>query len=154
MPSEHKLRKLAGIRPVEDQVDGYRGLHQAEAANRGTAGITKPQLPRRGFQHLFRRARRYHAMLESDEAESMESIARAEGISSTRVRQLLMLLQLPPLVLEQLDVPIRQLNLNITEKELRRIATMTDPETQSRFWRSRIRTTRRTSPKRARQQHP
>ena len=123
MPSEHKLRKLAGIRPVEDQVDGYRGLHQAEAANRGTAGITKPQLPRRGFQHLFRRARRYHAMLESGEASSMEAIARAEGISSTRIRQVLLLLQLPPEVVEKVDVPFNRLSICLREKDLRQLAS-------------------------------
>jgi len=124
VPSEHKLRKLAGVLPVEDQVEGYRELVEAEWASRGEpAGTRKPLLPRRGFQHLFRRARRYHAMLESGEATSMESIARAEGISSTRVRQVLMLLQLPPDVVEMVDVPASQLPPGLREKGLRELAS-------------------------------
>jgi len=124
VPSEHKLRKLAGVRPVEDQVEHYRVLVKAETVSRGkTTGNNNPPLPRRGFQQLFRRARRYHAMLESGEASSMEALARAEGISSTRVRQLLTLLQLPPRMVERVDVPAGQLPDGIREKDLRLLAS-------------------------------
>jgi hypothetical protein len=125
VPSEHQLRKLAGVRPVEGQVEGYRELVEAEWASRGEPTETrKPPLPRRGFQHLFRQARRYHAMLESGEAESMEAIARAEGISSTRVRQVLMLLQLPPAVVAQVDVQEHEAPTALTEKQLRLIVSV------------------------------
>jgi len=124
VPSEHRLRKLAGIRPLEDQVEGYRELVEAEGASRvEPAGSPRPPLPRRGFQHLFRRARRYHAMLESGEAASIEAVARAEGISSTRVRQLLLLLHLPPEVVARVDVPLGQLPPGLREKELRQLAS-------------------------------
>jgi hypothetical protein len=123
VPSEHKLRKLAGVRPVEDQVERYRELVEAEAVSQHQGGKPKPPLPRRGFQHLFRRARRYHAMLESGEAPSLEALAREEGISSTRVRQVLMLLQLPPEVVESMDVPAIQLPPGLREKDLRRLVS-------------------------------
>ena len=121
VPSEHKLRKLAGVRPVEDQVERYKELYEGEASGRERGG-TSPPPPRRGFQHLFRRARRYHTMLESGEAPSMEAIARAEGISSTRVRQILMLLQLPPEVTVRVDGPRGEIPSNMTEKSLRDLA--------------------------------
>ena len=124
VPSEHKLRKLASVRPVENQGDRYRELCEAEGAGqkRGVASPKSP-LPRRGFQHLFRRARRYHTMLESGEAPSMEAIAQREGISSTRVRQVLTLLQLPPEMVERVDVPAGELPNGLREKDLRRLAS-------------------------------
>ena len=138
VPSEHKLRKLVSVRSVEDQVERYREMVGAEAASRvRTDGSLKPSLPRPGFQHLFRRARRYHAMLESGEASSMEVIACAEGISSTRVRQVLMLLQLPVEVIEQVDDPSVVLPSGVTEKLLRAIASQRDRPHQRRAWRKR-----------------
>ena len=122
VPSEHRLRQLAGVLPVEDQVERYRALVEAEVASQQRGSKPTPPLPRRGFQHLFRRARRYYAMLESGEASSMEAIARAEGISSTRVRQVLLLLQLPPEVVEKVDVPGGELPDGVSEKTLRSIA--------------------------------
>ena len=124
VPSEHKLRKLAVVRPVEEQVDLYRELVEGEAASQHRGGTPKPPLPRRGFQHLFRRARRYHSMLESGKAPSMEAIARAEGISSTRVRQVLVLLQLPSEVVERLDVPYQEPQSSLREKDLRQLASL------------------------------
>ena len=53
----------------------------------------------------------------------MEAIARAEGISSTRVRQLLLLLQLPPEVFEWVDVQELDQTVSFTEKSLRSIAS-------------------------------
>ena len=137
VPSEHKLRKLAGVQPVEDQVERYRELVAQEVASqRSNGGASNPSLPRRGFQHLFRRARRYHAMLKSGEAPSMELVARAEGISSTRVRQVLMMLQLPPDVVEQVDVPHITLPNEVTEKRLRRIAAVRDRSAQTATWKA------------------
>ena len=124
VPSEHKLRKLASVRPEDSQVDRYRELCKEEGSGQERGGASsKSHPPRRGFQHLFRRARRYHAMLESGEAPSMEAIARAEGISSTRVRQVLMLLQLPPNLIERVDVPASQLPPGLREKDLRRLVS-------------------------------
>jgi hypothetical protein len=135
VPSEHRLRKLAGVRPVENQVERYSGLIEAEVASREqTAVAPKPPLPRRGFQHLFRRARRYHAMLESGRTPSMEAIARAEGISSARVRQVLILLQLPPEVYEQVDVAPNSVPTHITEKALRNVAAQRSKPQQIREW--------------------
>jgi hypothetical protein len=44
LPSEHRLRKLAGVRPVEDQVDRYRELCEVEASGQGRGG-TMPKAP-------------------------------------------------------------------------------------------------------------
>ena len=137
VPSEHKLRQLAGIRPVEDQVERFHELVEAEGASRGkTAKTCRPPLPRRGFQHLFRRARRYHALLESGEAPSMEAIARAEGISSTRVRQVMMVLRLPPEITEVVDVPESSLPARLTEKDLREISCRRTHSEQISAWMS------------------
>ena len=124
VPSEHKLRKLASVRTVDNQVNRYRELCEVEGSGQYRGGPSpKPPPPRRGFQHLFRRARRYHTMLESGEAPSMEAIAQREGISNTRFRQVLMLLQLPPEMVERVDVPAGELPSGHREKELRRLAS-------------------------------
>jgi hypothetical protein len=128
VPSEHRLRKLAGVRPVDDQVERYRLLVEAGIASRRDAtGLPMCPLPRQGFQHLFRRARRYYAMLKSGDAPSMESIARAEGISSTRVRHILMLLQLPPEMVEKVDVASGDRPEGLTQKHLRILASEWTP---------------------------
>ena len=62
-------------------------------------------------------------MLESGEAPSVEAIAQREGISSTRVRQVLTLLQLPPEMVERVDVPAGELPNGLREKDLRRLAS-------------------------------
>jgi len=137
VPSEHKLRKLNGIRPVEDQVERYYELLEEEAAGLkpDAVGPNSPLLPR-GFRHLFRRARRYHAELESGEVVSIEAVARAEGISSTRIRQMLLLLQLPPQAIDLLDHPLTDSQTNITEKDLRQIAGCRCPDQQAHLWKA------------------
>jgi len=140
VPTERALGKLVGAKPDGDQVERYHQLCEVEAARQEPGASTKKPSPtRRGFQHLFRRARRYQGMLDSGEARSMEAIARAEGISGTRVRQITLLLQLPPRVLEQVDVVADSLPPNLTERSLRRVASARSRRQQATMWRALLR---------------
>jgi len=73
-------------------------------------------------------------MLESGEAQSMAAIARAEGLSPSRVQRLVILLQLPPEVVEQVDSPIHALPPSITEGVLRKVANIRERKLQLREW--------------------
>ena len=136
VPSEAALRKLAGIRTPERQVAEYRRLCAAEEASRasrkGRRGKGRP--PQRGLQHLFERARRYHAMLESGEARSLEAIGRAEGVTGRRIAQIVALLQLAPEIIEAVDVPVEELPAGVTERKLRAVVKLRTREEQVAAW--------------------
>jgi|GEM_PF-3665291 len=137
VPSEAKLRKLAGLKTPERQVAEYDRLCAVEAGSQRTAGSRrKARPPRRGLQHLFERARRYHAMLESGEAQSLEGVGRIEGITGRRVTQIVSLLQLAPEIIEVVDVPADQLPVGMSERKLRQVVRWRDHERQLRLWTS------------------
>ena len=137
VPAEAILRKLAGIKSPERQSAEYRRLCAAEAASRAPRSGTpsKGRPPQRGLQHLFERARRYHALLESGEARSLEDLGRAEGVTGRRISQILRLLQLAPEIIEAVDVPAEELPAGVTERRLREVAKLWGREEQMAAWR-------------------
>ena len=110
VPREVELRKLAGVKSPELQLAQYQRLCGAEAAGRAPRrGATRGRPPQRGLQHLFERARRYHAALEAGTFESLEELGRSEGVTGRRIAHLLQLLQLDLEIIEVVDVPADQL---------------------------------------------
>ena len=135
VPTEAALRKLAGTKSPERQVYEYRRLCGAEAAGRPPQPPVRRALPpQRGLQHLFERARRYHALLEAGEHRSLNELGRAEGVTGNRVAQVLRLLQLDPELIAQVDVVPSELPDGITEKKLRRVAGLRTREEQMAAW--------------------
>lgn len=139
VPTELELRKLAGIKTPERQAAEYRRLCAAEAearAPRRAPRVTKPKgrPPQRGLQHLFERARRYHAVLEAGEVRSLEDLGRAEGVTGRRISQILSLLQLAPEIIEAVDVPADDLPDGVTERRLREVARLRDQQAQVKAW--------------------
>jgi len=135
VPTEAALRKLAGTKTAERQVYEYRRLCGAEAAGRPPqAPVRRARPPQRGLQHLFERARRYHALLEAGEHRSLNALGRAEGVTGNRVAQVLRLLQLDPEIIAQVDVAPGELPEGITEKKLRRVAGLRSREAQLAAW--------------------
>ena len=126
VPTEGALRKLFML-PKAKQVIRYKKLVQEEERQgrpkaSGTAH-SHEHLPRRGFDHLLAQARRYQALLDAGEVRSLEEIARLQGVSASRVGQILGLLQLAPDIVDLVD---RQEDdeRGITYRELLRIARM------------------------------
>jgi hypothetical protein len=135
VPSESKLRKLAGLKTPERQVAEYQRLCAVEGGGQPTSGSRRRALPpRRGLQHLFERARRYHAMLESGEARSLEAIGRIEGVTGRRVTQIVSLLQLAPEIIAVVDVPADQLPVGMSERKLRQVVRWRDRKAQMTAW--------------------
>ncbi len=137
VPPEALLRSLTWIKGPERQAAEYRGLCAAEAASRsprkGPGNKGRP--PQRGLQHLFERARRYHARLESGEVRSLEDLGRTEGVTGRRVAQILLLLQLVPEIIKAVDVPATKLPTGVTERRLREVARLRGREEQTAVWR-------------------
>jgi hypothetical protein len=139
VPPVSLLRSLTAIKTPERQAGEYRRLCAAEAASRApraprARGPNKGQPPRRGLQHLFERARRYHARLEAGEARSLEDLGRAEGVTGRRIAQILLLLQLAPEIVEAVDVPAADLPPGVTERRLREVARLRGREEQVGAW--------------------
>lgn len=136
VPTEARLRKLAGLKTPERQIAQYRRLCAAEAEARRARSGRKPKAapPRRGLQHLFERARRYHAMLESGKARSLEEIGRAEGVTGARIRQIVQLLHLAPEIVSAVDVPAEDLPAGVSERTLRKLGRMRTWEEQRAAW--------------------
>jgi hypothetical protein len=80
----------------------------------------------KGFQHLFERARYYKARMDSGEFRNLAALARAEGITAERIGQILNLLYLAPEIARVVDVPAEQAPVGVTERDLRKIATIRD----------------------------
>jgi hypothetical protein len=133
VPAEGALRKLALV-PREQQIEKYEALVEAEVAAAHATGSTRPSrahLPRRGFAHLFERARRFQAMLDAGEVRSLDELGRREGLSGDHVSQILCLLHLAPDIVEVVDRPADGPS-GVTYRELRRIARLGDPTAQRR----------------------
>ena len=103
----------------------------------GTARRNREHLPRRGFSHLLDQARRYQALLDAGDVRSLEEIAQREGVSASRVGQVLGLLQLAPDIVDLVDRPADQ-EKPITYRALLRIARMPDHADQRRAFYGRL----------------
>ena len=135
VPTEAALRKLAGVKTPERQFAQYHRLCAAEAAGRAPRrGATRARPPQRGLQHLFERARRYHAAMEAGEYRSLEELGRAEGVTGRRIAQILQLLQLEPEIIEAVDVPAEDLPKGVTDRRLREVAKLRGREEQMAAW--------------------
>lgn len=155
VPSEKQLREVAMIADPFEQVRQYRAMvanapaaqpapEEPEAAAPAVQVLNvaplevdaPPTAPVhvRGFQHLFERARRYHEMMDGESVRSVVEVARLEGVSPSRVSQLLYLLQLAPPIVAVLDVP-EALCPPVTHKEILGIARMKSKSQQIKaFW--------------------
>jgi len=135
VPTESALRKLAGAKTPERQVHEYRRLCGVEAAGRPPQPpVRRAPPPQRGLQHLFERARRYHALMESGEHRSLHELGRVEGVTGNRIAQVLRLLQLDPEIIALVDVVPEDLPEGVTEKKLRRVAGLRTREEQLAAW--------------------
>jgi hypothetical protein len=84
----------------------------------------------------LRQARELKAKWESGDYETLAALARAEGIGSGRVSELLALLQLAPEILAAIDVPVEQLPAGVTKEGIRRIVRLRDAQQQRRSFRA------------------
>jgi hypothetical protein len=136
VPSEARLRKLAGMKTPERQVAEYERLCAVERTSTTPASRLRQsgRPPERGFQPLFDRARRYHAMLESGEARSLEAIGRGEGVTGVRIGQIMALLHLAPAIIDLVDVPVGEMSVRVSERQLRQVAKVRNHEEQLRAW--------------------
>jgi len=135
VPTEGALRKLS-MQPAAKQRAQYGSLIEKEEKmgrpRRSGPPHARAHLPRRGLSHLFEQARRYQTLLDSGEVRSLEEIGKRDGISGSRVGQVLGLLQLAPDIVDLLvDQPAGD-ERAITYRELLRIARMPDLTAQRR----------------------
>lgn len=155
VPSEKQLREVAMLADPFEQVRQYRAMLANAPAEQPVAEEPEAAAPAvqvlnvaplevdappvapvhvRGFQHLFERARRYHEMMDGESVRSVVEVARLEGVSPSRVSQLLYLLQLAPPIVAVLDVP-EALCPPVTHKEILGIARMKSKSQQIKaFW--------------------
>lgn len=140
VPSEKQLRAIALEPDRLAQVRRYRALVEGgeqgdEKAGEEVERAAAPARPhQRGFQHLFARARYYQSLIDGEEVRSEADIARIEGITSSRVGQVLALLNLAPQIVAILDVP-EGLGPEVTHLEVLRIARIKSKKEQMReFW--------------------
>lgn len=83
-----------------------------------------------GFQHLFARARHWQGLLDTGEFPSVRELAQAEGLSTSRVSDMLNLLCLAPEIAAALDVPVEQAPEGVTWRDLQRLARVRGWEEQ------------------------
>jgi hypothetical protein len=98
--------------------------------NRKPEPPKEPKTPR--VVEILRKAIEWRRRLDSGEVGSQTELARREGVTRARITQILMLLRLSPAIQRRiLDMPITLKPLHITERGLRPIACIQDPEQQS-----------------------
>ncbi|MCB9765591.1 MAG: hypothetical protein H6739_37805 [Alphaproteobacteria bacterium] len=134
LPSEPALRRIAGVRPPEEQRYRFRRLCREAGAAKPSQHRPRPEsgVRRRGLQHLFDQARRWQEALDRGEARSLAEIGRQEGITGSRVAQVVMLLHLHPDIIARMDVPAGERPKGITSRQLRSLARVGDVEEQLR----------------------
>ncbi len=126
MPSELQLRRVTSL-DQGAQLRRFRDLLKHKGSVGGGPRPKARQAPRRrGFQHDFTRARRFHAMFETGDYASLVAV----GLSGARVSQLLNLLHLAPQIITALDVPDDECPKGVSKKEIRAIARLRDHEEQ------------------------
>lgn len=132
VPTERTLFALASLKEPGAQVARYREMvveALSENAQRcAGAPIPKPRI-RGDVRHLLERARRYQALLDSGACRSLIAIAEQEGLTPTRVGQVLLLLHLHPEILALLDQPGERAPL-IRYHDLLRVARIRDQRKQ------------------------
>ena len=131
-PAERDLRRLPDAGSEARQLAAYRQLCEQEAGKLQT-GKAKPRRAAsgRGLAHLFEKARAYHRALDTKQARSIAALGRAEGVSASRVGQVMVLLYLAPDIIERVESAVEP-PVGITERGLRRIARIRDHEQQRR----------------------
>lgn len=131
---ELELRMLAPL-PHKEQVRRYRALLGLDAPAPGDEPprTAAKSARNRGLAAHLARARELHALVESGRFGSITAIGRHEGMSGTRVTQLLGLLDLHPEILAAIEAAGED-ELGVKEKELRVIARMAEGK-QLREWR-------------------
>lgn len=135
VPTERALHMLTRIETRERQEYGYRRLCADEATRSLGVSVGRTQrLPQKGFQHLFRQARRYRSLLDTGAAPSKSQLARNEEVSPRWVRQLLNLLHLAPEIIAQIDVPAGDAPPGVTGHDIRRIVRNRDHHAQLQAW--------------------
>ena len=120
VPGEADLRRVAGLPTRLQQATYAEMVRERKAAGR------RKSVPRADFRFAFERARRWRDMLEVDERLTLADIGRREGYTSTRVSQLLNLLDLAPEIIEVLDVHQAKLPKGVTVKAVRPIGWIRD----------------------------
>ena len=130
---ELELRMLAPL-PSKDQVRRYRALLGLDAPQPGDEPprTAAKSARNRGLAAHLARARELQALVESGRFGAITEIARHEGMSGTRVSQLLSLLDLHPDILAAIDAAGDD-ELGVKEKELRVIARLPEGK-QMREW--------------------
>jgi hypothetical protein len=135
VPSELVLRRIAGLPTAAAQRARYAAVCVPSAPTSGGVyrrddPAAKPAPRHDDFRHALDRARRYQGWLDDGTHASLASIARAEGISGTRVGQILSLLHLAPEIVAVLERPRDELPNGLTRREVRGIALLRDQEAQ------------------------
>ena len=128
------LRKIAMLGDHQAQVEAFEQALGEQPSSSDRSQHRKAPRPR-GFQHLFDRARRYRAMLDAAPLLSLKALGELEGITGTRVGQVLALLHLAPEIVAVLDVPGGEVPAGIRYAEVRKLARVRDRGEQvRRFW--------------------
>jgi len=132
---ERELRMLSPL-GTKEQVRRYRALLGLDAPAPGDEPprTAAKHARNRGLAAHLARARELQLLVESGRFASISAIGKHEGMSGTRVSQLLGLLDLHPDIIVAIDVPVEEAP-GVTEKELRVIARMGERE-QMREWRA------------------
>ena len=125
------LRKIAMLDEHQDQVEAFEQALGEQPSASDRSQHRKAPRPR-GFQHLFDRARRYRTMLDADPQLTLVALGKLEGITGTRVGQVLALLHLAPEIVAVLDVPVGEVPAGIRYAEVRKLARMRDRGEQVR----------------------
>ena len=95
----------------------------------------EPKTPR--VVELLRKAHEWQGLIESGEVRNQAEIARREGITRARVTQIMGLLRLAPEIQKYiLSLPDTCHRLPITERALRTMTQLEDPEAQLRAFTS------------------
>jgi hypothetical protein len=129
VPSELVLRRTAALPSKAAQRRRYAAVCVPSAPVSGGAFRrddpgARPVPRNEAFAHALERARRYQAWLDDGTHASLASIGRAEGISGSRVGQLLSLLHLAPEIVAVLEGPREGLPKGLTRKVVREIARL------------------------------
>ncbi len=135
VPSELVLRRIAGLPTAAAQRARYAAVCVPSAPTSGGVyrrddPAAKPAPRHDDFRHALDRARRYQRWLDDGTQPSLASIGRAEGISGTRVGQLLALLHLAPEIVMVLERPREELPRGLTRRAVRDIARLRDQGAQ------------------------
>ncbi len=138
VPNERQLRELARMADPRAQVSRYREMgglrprvEESSTSDSEVSGSADPKANPlakatrpRGLQHAFAEARRLQAILDAEPGLSVAELGRREGISGSRVSQILGLLQLPAAMVATLDVAPQQAP-RVATKQVRALVPLT-----------------------------